>query len=115
MFDSIKALSQIGPMMAKAKEMQSRLAEFQKTLPFIVASGSAGGDAVRVTANGRLEIMAFEFGTDAPTSDKAQLADLCREATNAALRAVQAEVQTKMQESMGDIDMDAMRSMLGQG
>lgn len=115
MFDSIKALSQLGPMMAKAKEMQSRLAEFQKTLPFIEASGSADGDSVRVTANGRLEIMAFEFGPDAPTADMARLADLCREATNAALRAVQAQVQMKMQESMGDIDMGAMRTMLGQG
>jgi DNA-binding YbaB/EbfC family protein len=115
MFDSIKALSQIGPMMAKAKEMQSRMVEFQKTLPFIEASGAAGGEAVRVTANGRLEIMSFEFGPDAPTSDPAKLSDLCREATNAALRAVQAQVQTKMQESMGDVDMEAMRSMLGQG
>lgn len=115
MFDSIKAISQIGPMMAKAKEMQSRLAEFQKTLPFIQASGSAGEDAVRVSANGRLEIISFEFGPSAPVSDPARLSDLCREATNAALRAVQAEVQTKMQESMGDIDLNAMRSMLGQG
>ena len=115
MFDSIKALSQLGPMMAKAKEMQTRLAEFQKTLPFIHATGSAGDEAVRVSANGRLEIISFEFAPSAPFSDPARLSDMCREATNAALRAVQAEVQAKMQESMGDLDLNAMRSMLGQG
>ncbi len=114
MFDSIKALGQIGPMMARAKEMQSRLAEFQKTLVFIEATGAAGQGAVTVVANGRLEIMSFEFSADAPFSDSARLADMCREASNAALVAAQAMVQTKMQEAMGDIDLGAMRSMLGQ-
>jgi len=114
MFDQLKALTQLGPMMAKAKEMQQKMQEVQSRLPMIKATGQSGGGLVTVTANGLLEIESIVYATSAPLTDTELLADLTRAAVNQAIKNVQAIMQREMQEVTGDIDLGALKGMLGQ-
>ena len=69
MFDQLKALGQLGPMMARAKEMQAKMQEVQARLPLIKATGSSGGSLVTATANGVFEIESIVYATTAPLTD----------------------------------------------
>jgi DNA-binding YbaB/EbfC family protein len=113
MFDNLKALSQLGPMMAKAREMQAKMQEVQARLPLLKASGTAGGSLVTATANGNLEIVGITYATSAPLTDTELLADLTRAAVNQALKNVKELVQKEMEQVTGGLDMGAMRNMLG--
>lgn len=113
MFDSLKALGSLGPMMAKAREMQARMAEVQARLPTLRATGTAGGGMVTATAAGNLEIVNLEFSQEARAADPELLADLARAAVNQALKAVQELVQQEMQQVTGGLDLGALKGMLG--
>jgi DNA-binding YbaB/EbfC family protein len=114
MFDQLKALSQLGPMMAKAREMEAKIKEIQARLPFITASGSAGGSLVTAVANGHLEVVSLTYNTSAPLTDGELLADLTRAAVNQALKNVKDAVQKEMEQAAGGMDLGALRQMLGQ-
>ena len=114
MLDQLKALTQLGPMMAKAREMQAKVQAVQARLGTIIAVGTAGGSLVTATANGHLEIVALTYNTSAPLTDAELLADLTRAAINQALRNVKELVQKEMESAADGIDLGAMRSMLGQ-
>jgi DNA-binding YbaB/EbfC family protein len=113
MFDNLKALSQLGPMMAKAREMQAKMAEVQARLPALRAQGTSGGSLVTVTANGLMEIIEITYATSAPLTDTELLADLTRAAVNQALKNVKELVQTEMQGAAGDMDMSAFKGLMG--
>jgi DNA-binding YbaB/EbfC family protein len=113
MFDQLKALSQLGPMMAKAREMQAKMQEVQARLPHMRASAEAGGGLVTAVANGTLEVVSITYATSAPLTDTELLSDLTRAAVNQALRNVKEMVQKEMQTVAGDMDLGAMRGMLG--
>ena len=114
MFDQLKALSQMGPMMEKAREMQTRMQEMQARLPSIRATGSAGGSLVTATANGLMEITSITYATTAPLTDTELLADLTRAAVNQALNNARAQVEKAMEQITGGIDLGALRGLLGQ-
>lgn len=115
MFDNLKALSQLGPMMAKAKEMQAKVQEVQARLPHIRATGTAGGSLVTAEASGNLEIVSLTYNTSSPLTDAELLADLTRAAINQALKNVKEMVQKEMEQAAGGIDLGALQNMLGQG
>lgn len=114
MFDQLKALGQLGPMMEKARAMQARMQEVQARLPLLHATGTAGGSLVSVTANGLMEITAITYATSAPLTDTELLADLTRAAVNQAIKNAQALVQKEMEQVTGGLDMGALRGLLGQ-
>jgi len=113
MLDNLKALSQLGPMMAKAKEMQAKMQEVQSRLPMIRATGTAGGSLVTAEANGHFEIVSLVYATSAPLTDTELLADLTRAAINQALKNVRETVQKEMEQATGGLDLGAMRNFLG--
>jgi DNA-binding YbaB/EbfC family protein len=113
MFDSLKALGSLGPMMAKAREMQAKVAEVQARLPSIRATGAAGGGMVTATASGTMEIVKLDFSKEAVSGDPEFLADLTRAAVNQALKNVTDIVQLEMQQAAGGMDLGALKGMLG--
>lgn len=113
MFDQLKALSQLGPMMAKAREMQARMEEMRARLPTLRATGTAAGGLVTATASGSLEIVKLDFSPDALKGDPELLSDMTRAAVNQAIKNVQELVQKQMQEAAGDLDLGAFQNMLG--
>ena len=114
MLDNLKALTQLGPMMAKAREMQTRIQEMQARLPQITATGTAGGSLVTAVANGNMELVSLSYATTAPLTDTELLADLTRAAVNQALKNVKDTVQKEMEQAAGGVDLSALRGMLGQ-
>ena len=113
MFDSLKNLSQIGPMMAKAREMQQKMQEIQSRLPSLRAQGTAGGTLVTATASGTMEIVGLTFSPEAMKTDPELLADFTRAAVNQALKKVAEMVQAEMQQATGGVDLGAFRNLLG--
>jgi len=113
MFDSLKALGNLGPMMAKAREMQAKIAEVQARLPTLQATGTAGGGMVTATASGNLELIKLDIAKEALAGDPEFLADLTRAAVNQALKNVQELVRQEMQQAAGGMDLGAFKGMLG--
>ncbi|MGC8625359.1 MAG: YbaB/EbfC family nucleoid-associated protein [Phycisphaerae bacterium] len=113
MFDSLKSLSQLGPLMAQAREMQAKMVEVQQKLCTIRADGSAADGLITVTANGLMEIVDIRFSPDASRQDAAVLADLTRAAVNQALANVRMLVQREMQSVTGDADLSGLQKMIG--
>jgi hypothetical protein len=114
MLDQLKALTQLGPMMAKAREMQAKMQEVQARMPLIRATGTAGGSLVTAVANGNMEIVSLTYNTSAPLTDTELLADLTRGAVNQALKNVKEMVQKEMEQVTGGMDLGALQGMMGQ-
>ena len=112
MFDQLKQLGQLGPMLAQAREMQAKMAEIQARLPSLRATGTAGGGLVTATASGALEIVALQIAPGA-TADPELLADLTRAAVNQALRNIQELIQNEMASATGGMDMGALKGLMG--
>ena len=115
MFDSLKSLGQLAPLLARAKEIQGKMGEFQQRLVNLRATGTAGGGMVTATANGIMEIVELQFSPDAPRQDGELLADLTRAAVNQALTNVRAEIQKQVREITGNLDLSAFQHLLGAG
>jgi DNA-binding YbaB/EbfC family protein len=57
MFDALKGLGNLGGLMAKAREMQTKMKEVQDELGRKQVSSDAGGGMVEAVVNGRLELV----------------------------------------------------------
>ena len=74
-------------LLQQAQGMQQRIAALQEELAEKTVMGSAGGDMVKVEANGAQEILSVKIEADILTSgDKELLEDLVTAAVNDALR-----------------------------
>lgn len=82
----------LGDMMGKIQEMQSRLKEVKEQLDDITVEAEAGGGMVRVTANGNRKILKIVIDPDIIDKDDPEImSDLITAAVNKALD--QAEVR----------------------
>jgi DNA-binding YbaB/EbfC family protein len=113
MFDQLKNLSQLGPMLAKAREMQTRMAEVQARLPRLRATGTAGGGLVTAVASGTMEIVELKYAENALQTDPELLADLTRAAVNQAIKAAQDLMQRELADVTGGMDLGPMQGLLG--
>ncbi|MEL6676645.1 MAG: YbaB/EbfC family nucleoid-associated protein [Bacteroidota bacterium] len=76
----------LGDMMGKFQEMQSRLKEVREQLDQITVEAEAGGGMVRVTANANRKIMKIEVDPDIVDKDDLEImSDLITAAINKAL------------------------------
>jgi DNA-binding YbaB/EbfC family protein len=88
----------LGALLAKAKEMQTRLAEMQRELAQRRIEGSAGGGMVTVVASGDLRILEIRIEPSLLASgDREMIQDLTAAAVNAALGNAQRAVQEALQ------------------
>ena len=88
----------LGALLAKAKEMQTRLAEMQRELAQRRIEGSAGGGMVTVVASGDLRILEIRIEPSLLASgDREMIQDLTAAAVNAALGNAQRAVQEELQ------------------
>jgi DNA-binding YbaB/EbfC family protein len=84
-------------LMKQAQEMQEQIQQIQEDAAKEVASASAGGGMVTVTATAGGEVVELTIDPKAiDPSDPELLADMVMAATNEALRAARAKVEAKM-------------------
>ncbi len=89
-------------LLARAKEMQTRLAEVQRDLAQRRVEGSAGGGMVTAVATGQLRIAEVRIEPNLVAGgDLAMLQDLIAAAVNSALTRAQQLVQDEVQKLSG--------------
>jgi hypothetical protein len=91
-------------VLARAQEMQSRLAGVQRELARRTVSAGAGGGMVTATASGDLRITAIAIEPSLLASgDRGMIQDLVAAAVNAALAAAQRMAQEELQRAAGPL------------
>ncbi len=92
----------LGALLARAQEMQTRLAELQRELARRTVEGSSGGGMVVAVASGDLRIQELRIEPQLlEGGDREMLQDLVAAAVNAALTNAQQMVQEEMQRAAG--------------
>jgi DNA-binding YbaB/EbfC family protein len=92
----------LGSLLAKAQEMQGRLADLQKSLALRTVEASAGGGMVTAVATGGLRIREIRIEPGVLASgDRDMIQDLVAAACNAALGAAERMVQEEMARATG--------------
>jgi DNA-binding YbaB/EbfC family protein len=84
-------------MMGKVKDMQAKMLEAQEKLGDIVTEAESGGGMVKVTVNGKKELLSIEIEPELlnPTDAK-MVQDLIVAATNKALADIDDKVKSEM-------------------
>ena len=99
----------VGDLLAKAQQMQSRLAEMQRSLALRRFEGSAGGGMVTAVVSGELRVLEVKIEADLVRGgDRAMIQDLCAAAVNAALANAQRGVQQEMQRLTGALGIPGL-------
>ena len=98
MFDALKNLGSLPGLMAKAREMQDKMAAVQEELGRKTVSADAGGGLVEATCNGRRELVRVHIDKSrVDLNDTEMLEDLIvaavRSAQDKAVDVAKAEMQ----------------------
>lgn len=87
-------------MMKNLQKMQESMQQMQEKMKTLSATGTAGGDLVKVTVNGQLEVLTVELAPECvDPRDIPMLADLIRLAANDAMT----RVKEKMKDELGPL------------
>ena len=105
MFDMFKNLGQMGSVLRNLPKLREEMEQMQQRLAQITAEGDAGAGMVKVTVNGKMELVRVTLGDDALKSgDREMLEDLIKGAVNQALGKVRqaiADESGKMASNLG--------------
>lgn len=88
-------------LMQQFSKMQQELQRIQQELSALTVEGSAGGGMVKVTANGKQEIIAVKIDPEMVKEDLEMVEDMIVAATNQALSKAQELSQDKMSSLTG--------------
>ena len=92
----------LNALLAKAQEMQSRMAELQKQLAVRRVEGSAGAGMVTAVVSGELRVLEIRIEPRLfESGDRQMLQDLTAAAVNAAIVSAQRMVQEELQRAAG--------------
>jgi len=106
MFDQMKNLKQLASMLGNADQIKERMEQVQAELAKKTVDADAGAGAVRVTVNGKFEVVKFTLDpsmlaaltdeTADAADNQALLEDLIAAAVNEAMRRAQEMVKQEM-------------------
>lgn len=92
----------LGGLLARAREMQGRMAELQKDLARRTVEGSAGGGMVTARVSGEMRVLEVRIEPSLIQSgDQGMLQDLVAAAVNAGLESARQMMQQEMQRAAG--------------
>ena len=87
----------LGNLMKQAQVMQEKMARIQEEAASKTVEASAGGGMVKVTANGRMEVLSIKIEKEVVNPDDVEmLQDLIVAATNEAIKQAQEIVESEM-------------------
>lgn len=86
---------EMGKLMQQAQKMQEKMQEAQEELARLEIEGQAGGGMVKVTMNGRHEVLRVGIDDSLMGDDREMLEDLVMAATNDAVQKVEAETKER--------------------
>jgi len=87
-------------MLGKVKEFQAKMKEAQESLGQITESAEAGAGLVKVTVNGRKQIISLDIDTDLlKPEDKEMVQDLVVAAVNRAMEKIEEQIKGHIKNS----------------
>lgn len=86
----------LGNLMKEAQKMQQRMQEAQEELSKLTVEGEAGGGLVKMTMNGRHDILKVKIAATLLEEDVEMLEDLVAAAGNDCVRKVEAKSKEKI-------------------
>lgn len=96
-------------MLKNMGNIKGQLEEAQAKMTTITATGSSGGNMVRVTVNGKFEITDIQLDPICVDNrDVPMLQDLIKSAHHAALENVQAEIKNQLGPLFGGMNIPGM-------
>lgn len=116
MFDQLKNIKELAGLMGNLGEVREKMEQMQAELAEKTVEADAGAGAVRVTMNGKFEVLAVQVdptmvsvlagtGTDA---DRAMVEELIASAMNAAVLKVQEMLKDTLGEATGGLGLPGM-------
>jgi hypothetical protein len=102
-------LGDIAGLMKQAKQMQDRVKQLQEEAAKRTYEAEAGGGAVRVTVNGKADLIAIKIQPDAVSADDIEsLEEFIKAAVNAGARKAQEAMKAEMAEITGGLNLPGM-------
>lgn len=99
----------MGKMMKQVQQMQAKMVKLQEELAQRTLEATAGGGAVKITANGKQEIVDIKIDPSAVDPDDVEmLEDLILAAVNEALRQVQEMNNNELSKLTGGINLPGL-------
>ncbi|MFY7826721.1 MAG: YbaB/EbfC family nucleoid-associated protein [Flectobacillus sp.] len=87
-------------MLGKVKDLQAKMKEAQETLGTIVETGEAGAGMVKVTVNGKKQLLKVEIDEDLlKPADREVVQDLIVAATNIAMSNIEGKIKDHLQQA----------------
>ncbi len=121
MFDQLKQLRQLGSMLGNMGDLKAKFEAMQEELKHKTVDAEAGAGAVRVTVNGKMEVVHLHIdpamvatlaGTGTET-ERAMVEELIASAVNAAMAKAQDMLKEQFAEMAGGMDLSALKDMPG--
>ncbi|WP_106478579.1 YbaB/EbfC family nucleoid-associated protein [Phytohalomonas tamaricis] len=88
----------MGNLMKQAQEMQEKMQQVQEEIAQQEVQGEAGAGMVKITMNGRHDVTKVELDPSVMEEDKDFLEDLLAAAVNDAVRKVETNSKSKMED-----------------
>ncbi len=98
----------IGNIMKQAQQLQERLAQVQDDVARRTVDASAGGGMVKVTVNGKHEVLALTIDPSVLKEDVELVQDLVLAAVNEGLRSAQRMVAEEMTKVTGGLKIPGL-------
>jgi len=99
----------MGNMMKQAQQLQSKMMKLQEELADKTVESSSGGGMVKVTANGRQQIVSIQIEKEVVDPDDVEmLQDLVLAAVNDALAKAQEMVSSEMGKLTGGLNIPGL-------
>jgi hypothetical protein len=99
----------LGDIVKQAQDLQARLSKVQEEAASRTVEASAGGGMVRVTVNGRLEVVRLEIDPQILASgDREMLQDLVVAAVNQGIRSAQQLMAAEMSKLTGGLKIPGL-------
>lgn len=102
-------MKDIGKLLKQAQQMQEKMAEMQQRLAEKTIDSSAGGGMVKVTMNGRHEVISLKIDPEVvDPADVEMLEDLVIAAVNEARSRIDEMIKAEMSSLTGGISMPGL-------
>ncbi|OPX35688.1 MAG: YbaB/EbfC family nucleoid-associated protein [Desulfobacteraceae bacterium 4484_190.1] len=109
----MKGMPNMGQLLKQAQQMQAKMAKLQEEVGAKTVEGSAGGGMVKVTANGRQEILSINIDPEViDPEDVDMLQDLIQAAVNDALSKAKEMVNAEMGKLTKGMNMPGLQGMM---
>jgi DNA-binding YbaB/EbfC family protein len=102
------ALGDLGELMKQAQQLQERLSQVQESVARRTVDASAGGGMVKVTVNGKHEVLALTIDPSVLREDPELVQDLVLAAVNEGIRNAQKMVAEEMTKVAGGLKIPGL-------